>query len=336
MFPILNSQTRLITRKIRQQLCQWRRLFTLDSRSRIIMNLALILFLNVVFPCIEWFYGDWNNSWALKADCLRGLFHCSSTLANVAIMRMRQWPANSRYSYGFARAEVLACFAIGLTQIYLALMQIFLPAIPRLMYRGEVGPERMIEISVVGLLLNLITNYVFHFFYRHEEEYEVKTGIVGGDNPPITKETIYSILVDVFGSLALVVSAVQTEIFRSMTADSICSMVIALCMILSVVPMLKETGEILIQRQPVELDDILPVCYRKVYELSGVNNVLNAQFWTLSINGLFVGSLVLEVVNVNTFDPNELVEQVKMIFDQVDVRHLTVELQYVTMSEFQN
>lgn len=336
MFPILNNQTRRITRKIRQQIRQWRRLFALDANSRIIRSLALLSFVNVVFPCIEWLYGDWNNSWALKADCLRGLYDYSSMIVNLGMMRIRRWRANSRYTYGFARVEVLACFTIGLTQVYLALMEIFLPAIPRLMYPGEVGPERMIVISVVGLLLNLINNYVYHFSDRHEEHHDVKTGVIGGDNPLITKEVIFSILVDVLGSVALVISAVQTEIFRSMTADSICSMVIALCMILSVVPMLKDTGEILIQRQPVELDDILPVCYMKLYELSGVNNVLNAHFWTLSTNGFFVGSLILEVLNINTVDPNQLVRQVKMIFNQVDVKLLTVELNYVPISEFQN
>lgn len=47
-------------------------------------------------------------------------------------------------------------------------------------------------------------------------------------------------------------------------ADPLCSMMIAALIVLSVIPLMKDTIGVLLQRSPLHLDHVLPSCYRKV------------------------------------------------------------------------
>ena len=51
-----------------------------------------------------------------------------------------------------------------------------------------------------------------------------------------------------------------------MVADPLCSMMIAALIVLSVIPLMKDTIGVLLQRSPSHLDNVLPSCYRKVLD----------------------------------------------------------------------
>lgn len=72
------------------------------------------------------------------------------------------------------------------------------------------------------------------------------------------------ILADTLGSVGVIVSAVLMQAFGWMIADPICSMFIAILIALSVLALIKDSVLILMQRQPVALDHVLPQCYQKV------------------------------------------------------------------------
>lgn len=62
----------------------------------------------------------------------------------------------------------------------------------------------------------------------------------------------------------------------------------------SVVPLIGDSLAVLMQRQPKELDDILPSCFHKVKQIDGVYSVQEPHFWTLC-SEVFIGALKLEV-----------------------------------------
>lgn len=72
------------------------------------------------------------------------------------------------------------------------------------------------------------------------------------------------ILADTLGSVGVIVSAVLMQAFGWFIADPICSMFIAILIALSVLALIKDSVLILMQRQPVALDHVLPQCYQKV------------------------------------------------------------------------
>ena len=72
------------------------------------------------------------------------------------------------------------------------------------------------------------------------------------------------ILADTLGSVGVIISSLLIRFFGWNIADPICSMIIAVMISLSVIPLLSDSTAILMQRQPKQLDKLLPDVYRKV------------------------------------------------------------------------
>lgn len=81
------------------------------------------------------------------------------------------------------------------------------------------------------------------------------------------------ILADALGSVGVIVSAILMQLFGWMIADPICSVFIAVMIAVSVVGLIKESMEILMQRQPRQLDRRLSGCYQQLARLEGVRSV---------------------------------------------------------------
>ena len=72
------------------------------------------------------------------------------------------------------------------------------------------------------------------------------------------------ILADTMGSVGVIISSLLIRFFGWHIADPICSMIIAVLISISVIPLLRDTIGILMQRQPKSLDKKLPEVYKKV------------------------------------------------------------------------
>ena len=66
-----------------------------------------------------------------------------------------KWRANERFSYGYVRAEVLAGFINGLFLLFISFF-IFSEAVERLVEPPEVKHERLLVVSILGFLVNLV------------------------------------------------------------------------------------------------------------------------------------------------------------------------------------
>lgn len=71
-------------------------------------------------------------------------------------------------------------------------------------------------------------------------------------------------LADTMGSVGVIVSSLLIENFGWNIADPICSLFIATLILLSVIPLLKETTAILLLRTPTGMDTVLEEAFQKV------------------------------------------------------------------------
>lgn len=134
------------------------------------------------------------------------------------------------------------------------------------------------------------------------------------------------ILADTLGSVGVIVSAVLMSQFGWMIADPICSMFIALLIGMSVLPLIRDSVYILMQRTPKELDMLLPGCYQRVMQLEGVLSVQEQHFWTLC-SEVYIGTIKLEVASNG--DAKYILSHTHNIFTQIGVRQLFVQIDYV-------
>nr|KAI8754156.1 zinc transporter 7-like [Biomphalaria glabrata] len=136
------------------------------------------------------------------------------------------------------------------------------------------------------------------------------------------------ILADTLGSVGVIISSALIYQFGWMIADPVCSMFIAALIGISVLPLLRDSVGILMQRTPRALDHALPACYQRVSQLEGVYSVQEPHFWTLCTD-VYVGTIKLEVAT--NADSKYILSQTHNIFTQVGVRQLYVQIDHAPM-----
>lgn len=366
MIPLVHrdaniSNSHSIKTRIGDKIKGWIKLIFSDRNSR---NLLLFLLLNLSFAFVELFYGIWTNSLGLISDSFHMFFDCTGLLAGLVASVISKWKPDDKFSYGYVRAEILAGFVNGLFLLFIAFF-ICSEAVERLFEPPEVKHERLFVVSVLGLLVNFVGIYAFqhghphghcshggqshgghshgghshsHNSYSHMSSNNVNAhdhhhhhhreneNSLSGDSQ-LMKGVFLHILADTLGSVGVIISAVLMHTFGWMRADPICSLFISILIALSVISLIKDSLLILMQRQPKELDEVLPRCYQRVMQLAGVYSIQEPHFWTLS-SGIFVGALKLEVSKAT--DLKYVVSHTQMIFNSAGVRQLYVQLDYTT------
>ena len=87
-------------------------------------------------------------------------FLLSGLLAGLVATVITKWKANDKYSFGYVRAETLAGFINGLFLLFISFF-IFSEAVERLVEPPEVKHERLLVVSILGFLVNLVGIFVF-------------------------------------------------------------------------------------------------------------------------------------------------------------------------------
>lgn len=343
--------------KIKDLISSVVRLILSDSDSR---NLFCFLVLNFTFGVVELLYGMWTNSLGLISDAFHMFFDCSGLVVGLAAKVITKWRANDKYTYGYVRAEILGGFINGLLLLFVSFF-IFSESVERLMEPPEVKHERLFVVSVLGLIVNLVGVFVFqhggghghshgggshghshdhghghshgghghdHAHNGHVQHGHSHGGGGGGGGSQIIQGVYLHILADTMGSVGVIISSVLMYLFGWMIADPICSLFIAILIMISVVGLVRSSLEVLMQRQPRELDGKLSGCFYKISALPGVFSVQEPHFWTLC-SGQFIGNLKLEVSAAA--DPRYVVQQTRAILNSVGVTQLYVQLDYSTM-----
>ncbi|XP_078802352.1 zinc transporter 7 isoform X2 [Oryzias latipes] len=349
------------------KLSGWFRSILAEKTSR---NLFFFLCLNLSFAFVELTYGIWTNSLGLISDSFHMFFDCTALLAGLAASVISRWRSNDSFSYGYVRAEVLAGFVNGLFLIFTAFF-IFSEGVERALEPPDVHHDRLLPVSVAGLLVNLVGIFVFqhgghghsHGEEGHGHSHSLFNGSAhhghshgghshdghghshgGHQEPPcpddllpsagkgsskqILQGVLLHIIADTLGSVGVIISALLMQKYDLMIADPICSMLISLLIGVSVVPLLKESIGILMQRTPPSLDNSLPECYQRVQQLQGVYNLQEPHFWTLC-SDVYIGTLKLLVAP--DADTRWILSQTHNIFTQAGVRQLYVQIDTAAM-----
>lgn len=335
--------------RLKSKIFGYLRLIISDEKTR---NLFFFLLLNTSFAFVELFYGIWTNSLGLISDSFHMFFDCTALVAGLLASVIAKWRPNDRYSYGYVRAEVMSGFLNGIFLVFIAFF-ILSEAIERTFEPPEIHHERLFLISVLGFIVNLIGIFVFqhggdhghshggsshghshggsshghsHSDDDHGHSHDHHGHSHGGESGSKIFEGIFlHILADTMGSVGVIISSLLIRFFGWHIADPICSMIIALLITLSVIPLLRDSAGILMQRQPKKLDKKLPDVYRRIQQIPGVVSVQSPHFWTLS-SDRYCGGIKIEV-SFNC-DPRYVTQTVKSMLSQIGIQDVYIQIDF--------
>jgi cobalt-zinc-cadmium efflux system protein len=200
-------------------------------------RLAIALCIIAAFAVAEVAGGLMSGSLALLADA----GHMITDAAALALALSAQWlskrPSTDRFPFGLKRAQVLAAFINGLG--LLAIVGILVvEAIERLGSPQVIDAPLMLGVAVLGLFANFAAFGVLH----------------GGSQDNVNiRGALLHVAADIFGSVAAILSALVIMATGFFAIDAILTVVVCLLILKSTLPLLRETGAILLQAAPAAL-----------------------------------------------------------------------------------
>jgi cobalt-zinc-cadmium efflux system protein len=223
------------------------------------------LWLTGGFTLVEVVGGLLSGSLALLADAGHMLSDTAALgLACIAV-RVARRPADVHRTYGYHRFPVLAAFVNAVT-LLLIVGWIAVEAVGRLRQPLGILEGPMLAVAAVGLLVNLAAFRLLH----------------GGQSSSLNvRGAVVHVLGDLAGSAAAVVAALVILVTGWTPIDPILSLVVALLVLRSALPLLRRSAHVLMEGRPEDIDaaEVARRVMRAVPEVSDVHHV---HIWSLT------------------------------------------------------
>lgn len=209
-----------------------------EPHSKVTWRLIAALCVIVSFMIVEVIGGVISGSLALLADASHMLTDAAALALAVSAQFFAARPADARLHFGYRRAQVLAAFVNGILLTVL-LCWIAYEAIRRFMDPVSVDARLMFWVAVVGLLANAAAFAILH--RRGESNVNVRGALL-------------HVVSDLLGSVAAIIAAIVIMTTGWMAIDPLLSIGVAALIGASAWRLIRETGFILLEGAPSQID----------------------------------------------------------------------------------
>ncbi|KAF8934947.1 putative zinc transporter msc2 [Dissophora ornata] len=256
------------------------------------------LLLNLSFMFVQMLYGVWTNSLGLISDSIHMFFDCLALGVGLFASVMSKWNANKTFTYGYNRIETLSGFSNG---IFLSLISIFIviEAIERLVHPPEMNTHRLLLVSFLGFVVNMVGIFAFNHGHAHGHSHGHDHGHGHGHDHghghnANMQGVFLHIMADTLGSVGVIISTLLIDWFGWTGFDPIASMFIAILIFLSVIPLIKDSAAVLMLGVPDANLGAIEHALQELTNIPGVASHSCARFWPNSPESM-IGSIHIQV-----------------------------------------
>lgn len=250
-----------------------------------------------------------SGSLALLADAGHMLTDFAALALAWFAFRLARRPADWKRTYGFDRLQVLIALINGLSLFVIAGWIVW-EAVERLLAPGPVLGGLMMGVAVAGLAVNLVAFAVLH----------------GADQKNLNvRGAALHVIGDLLGSVAAIVAAGVILGTGWTPIDPLLSVVVALIILVSGWRVVRESGHILLEGAPAEIDTrhIAPYLME---QLPDVRDVHHVHVWSITQERQMV---TLHACIGESQDAVSVVRRIKQhLNEQFGLKHATVEIEY--------
>lgn len=268
---------------------------------------AIGIALNVAFVAIEAFYGWKVNSLALLADAGHNLSDVLGLILAWVVVFASKLRPNSRHTYGWKRATILAAFANALL-LLVAMGSLMWEAIGRLNAPTQVQGVTIMVVAGIGILINSATAWLF----MHGSKSDLN---IRGAFLHMTADALVSLGVVIAGALALW--------FGWDWIDPVASLLIAAVILISTSRLFRDSLHLLFDGVPWQIN---PAEIRLYLEsLPGVVNVHDLHIWAMSTSQI---AMTVHLVIPRGHPGDAFIEEIrKYLHDNFDIEHPTIQIE---------
>lgn len=234
-----------------------------DPRAANRRRLAIALVLAAGYMSAEIVGGLWTGSLALLADA----GHMASDAAALSLALFASWvasrPSGLRWTYGLARAEILAALVQGAGLVAVAIL-VLLEAVERLSAPPAVQGLGMLLVATGGLAVNATALWVLG--HGRQESLNVRGAWL-------------HVLSDALGSVGAILAGLAVWRLGWAWADPAASIVISALVLFAAWKLLRDAVDVLMEAAPRDVD--LERVATELAGLPGVAHVHDLHVWTI-------------------------------------------------------
>jgi cobalt-zinc-cadmium efflux system protein len=185
----------------------------------------------------------------------------SALLLTYGALRLAQKPPTTERTFGYHRVETGAAL-INALLLVLTGIWILWEAFQRFLSPPTVQVSVMLPVAIAGLVINLYIAFRLH-----------------GSHDLSVKSAYLHVLTDSLSSGAVIAAGIWMMLTGDMRVDPVLSALISIFIIASAIPLLRESGAIILQFAPRDID--LTALVTDLESVPGVEGVHNVHLWSL-------------------------------------------------------
>lgn len=267
---------------------------------------AIGIILNLAFVFIEFYYGLQIDSLSLIADAGHNLSDVAGLILAWAGLTIAQKKGNSKHSYGWKKASILAAFGNAIL-LLVAMGSLMWEAFGR--FNSAIIPEAntIMVVAFIGILINSLTAYLF--FSGSKKDLNIRGAFL-------------HMLADALISAGVVLTGFLTLKLGFSWIDPVTSIIIAVVIIVSTAKLFFQSLHMLFDGVPdsVNFEEVKKLLLSK----PGVSQVYDLHIWSMSTTEIALTAHI-QMLSRPT-DDKFLIELTTELHDKFKIEHCTLQI----------
>jgi cobalt-zinc-cadmium efflux system protein len=281
--------------------------FSKISSSRIFW----VILLNLFITASEIAGGIIANSLSLLSDAMHNLSDSFSIFVTFIGMKISEKEKNSRKTFGYKRAEILAALLNGSLLIGVSVF-LFIEAFKRFINPRPVESNILLIIAVLGFLGNLIS--VIILMKNSKDSLNVRSSFI-------------HLISDTLSSVAVIIGALLMKFYKIYQIDPFLSVLIALYVLFESWKIIRESVNILMQSAPEGID--IQKIKEDIEKISGIGNIHHVHIWLLDDSAIHFECHVNICEDMNQSQSDEIRGEIERILQcKYSISHTTMQFEF--------
>ncbi|MBY9005584.1 MAG: cation transporter [Candidatus Lokiarchaeota archaeon] len=272
-------------------------------------RLLLSLIITIIVLIIEILGSILSNSIALLSDAGHMFTHAFAISTGLFAIFLARKPLCSHKTFGLYRAEILAAFINGIFLLVIVGFIIY-EAILRILYPVNIDSLFMIITALIGLFVNIASILILHG--SHKEDLNIK-GV------------FYHMIGDAISSIGVVFASIIIYFTDYLYIDPFLSFLISFLIIIWAIKILKESGRILLEMTPKDIN-INMIEQDLKNKFKPIINVNHTHLWTIT-SEIFILTTHIQIRDISNQD--ELIDNISnYLHKKYNIRESTIQITY--------
>ena len=225
--------------------------------------LGIVIAMTTTIFLAELVGGLLSGSLALLADAGHMLSDSAGLILAAVALLIGRKPAQGRSTFGYRRAEVMSAL-VNAISVGLIALWILIEAIRRIGADADINTGLMMTVATIGLIANIVSAVMLRS--SAQESMNIRGAYL-------------HVLVDLFGSIAVMIAGAVIYFTGWKLADTIASIIIVALVLPRAWQLLKQAGAVLMEQVPHGVD--LQGITQRIEALPGVDHIHDLHVWTI-------------------------------------------------------